>query len=83
MQRNRTAAENFTAITRIVRVGRLSRRIRTQYQATKLWNWIDHQPDCDALWRCMMRNARWAFDDDCDGDANWFTFVYLRGVNRV
>jgi hypothetical protein len=56
-------------------------KIKDQYQATKLWNWIDQiagdsDPSPELLWALMTHYLPWAFDDE--RDANSIRFVYDR-----
>lgn len=60
----------------INRVEEAALNLKTQYQATRLWNWIDSQSSPEILWGAMMAGAGWAFRDG--SDANSICFVYDR-----
>jgi hypothetical protein len=44
----------------IERVARIAAKCSTAQQATRLWNWIDAQPEPEPLWLAMLAAApRW------------------------
>lgn len=69
-------AQTIRTGSRLERVHELCLDLKNQYQATKLWNWIDNQMDSYELWGVMLDAASWAFDDA--DDPNSIRFVYDR-----
>lgn len=64
----------------VARVERLARRLRSQYDVTRLWNWIDHQPIPEPLFDVLLIACPWAF---CDPhDVNSVRFEYDRNTAR-
>lgn len=61
-------------------VASCSKKLKSLYQATKLWNWIDHQENPEPLWGAMRQAAPWAFRDP--SDANSIEFTYARPGSR-
>ena len=71
-------AQTIRTASRSQRVHELCLNLKNQYQATKLWNWIDNQMDSYELWGVMLDAAWWAFDDA--EDENSIRFVYDRNA---
>lgn len=46
-----------------VRVQNHCKKIKTLKQATRLWNWVDCQSNCDELWDVMVKEVPLAFSD--------------------
>lgn len=49
-------------------------KIRSLKNATRLWNWIDHQDEPEPLWCIMTGLVSWAFDDPNDPNTVRFTY---------
>jgi hypothetical protein len=64
----------ITRTRKIVRVRKLCNRIRRLKDATRLWNWIDHQDEPSELWDTMTRYMPWAFRDPDNADSIKFTY---------
>ena len=52
---------------------RVLSKVGTQRQATRVWNWVDHQGNPEPYWDLMMSEIPWAF---CGNSPNDFYFVY-------
>lgn len=67
----------------LTRVGVVAVRLKSEYQATKLWKWIDRQgddPDQESYWDLMRSLAPWAFRDP--SDSNSIKLAYKREAPR-
>lgn len=66
------------------RVRNLAGKIKTDYQASKLWNWIDQLGPNDTapepLWLIMAEVCPWAFSDPAN--PNTLRFCYDRNPNQ-
>lgn len=50
-------------------------------KATRLWNWIDSQRDCEDLWRTMAERLPMAFRDP--ENVNSMRFTYARSTTAA
>lgn len=56
---------------RLERVAQVALKLTSRTQAVRLWNWIDRQNDCDALWRVMVEKAPQFFEGDDPNSLFW------------
>ena len=67
--------ERVTALCQRITSLRTSTRLNTSLRnATRLWNWIDHQKNPERLWAVMLIEIPWVFRDATSPNTMRFTY---------
>lgn len=74
-----TGTKGDTMENRLERVAQVALKLTSRTQAVRLWNWIDSQRDCDALWAVMVDQAP-QFFKGADPNSIFWHGTFVRAV---